>query len=173
LALLTIPSSGVPLPNYFLYLIIGVFQFLGFVKKSKPWGTVYDSSTKRPLPYARVEILNDQSRKLQSTIADANGRYGFLVSGRMSNIALRAYLTKYDFPSKKEPSIIEQKIYPNIYRGGFINTKGGVANYDLPMDPRGKSIIRSFYFGISSSKTNNFLVGAANIYLPWACFSES
>ena len=156
-------ASGLPLQNYLFYLLITAFQFLGFVKKAKPWGTVYDAYTKRPLPYARVEILNEQARKLQSTIADANGRYSFLVSGNMSNVALRAYLTKYDFPSKEEPSVIERKIYPNIYQGGFVNPTSGLTNYDLPMDPRGKSLVRNFYFGISSVGVNNFLAKTANV----------
>lgn len=162
LALLTALLSGIPIQNYFFYLFVVVFQFLGFAKMAKPWGTVYDSVTKRPLPYARVEVLNEQSRKLQSTIADANGRYGFLISGQLTNARLVVHLTGYDFPSQKEPSLIEQKMYPHIYRGGLIATMSDLTNLDLPMDPRDKPI-RNFYFGISSVGLNNFLTKVANV----------
>jgi len=163
LALLASLFSGAPFLNQLFYFLVLLSQILGFARKPKPWGTIYDSYTKRPLPFARVEILNEQSRKLQSTITDANGRYGFLISERLSNIKLQAYLTKYDFPSKEEPSVVEQKLYPNIYRGGFIDVSSGLTNFDLPMDPRDKTASHGFYFGISSVKLNNLLVSAANV----------
>ncbi len=155
--------SGVPLLNYLAYLFIVISQFLGFRRTPKPWGVVYDSYTKRPIPFARVEVLNEQARKLQSTITDINGRYGFLISAQVPNITLQAFRTKYDFPSKSEPGIIEQKLYPSIYKGGTINVPGGFTNYDLPMDPREKTASRNFYFGISSIKLNNVLTYITNI----------
>ena len=164
LALINSIEAGVPIFSHIFYPSVIALQFLGFRRKPKPWGTVYDSRTKRPIPFARVEILNEQSRKLQSTIADANGRYGFLVSDKMPNIQLRAYFAKYDFPSKQEPSIIEQKLYPNIYKGGFINSLNTSMNSDLPMDPRDKTITPSFYFGITSIKLNNILTKTANVF---------
>ena len=164
LALINSIEAGVPIFSHIFYPSVIALQFLGFRRKPKPWGTVYDSRTKRPIPFARVEILNEQSRKLQSTIADANGRYGFLVSDKMPNIQLRAYFAKYDFPSKQEPSVIEQKLYPNIYKGGFINSLNTLMNLDLPMDPRDKTIKPSFYFGITSIKLNNILTKTANVF---------
>ena len=163
LVLLASLFSGVPFFNYLFYLFIILSQILGFRRKPKPWGIVYDSMTKRPLSFARVEILNEQSRKLQSAVTDVNGRYGFLISEKLSNIQLQAHLTKYDFPSKKEPSVVEQKLYPNIYQGGPTDASGGLANFDLPMDPRDKTITRNFYFGITSVKLNNLLSLAANV----------
>src|SRR6185436_14294266 len=50
--------AGVPLSNFLMYLFILLMQLLGVKKFTKPWGVVYDSSTKRALPFARVEILN-------------------------------------------------------------------------------------------------------------------
>jgi len=158
--------AGLPMLNYLFYLLVVLAQILGIKKNPKPWGTVYDSVTKRPIAFARVEILNEQSRKLQSVIADENGRYGFLVSGQPatnSNIQLRAFRTKYTFPSKEGPTTIERELYPNIYQGGAINIKDDLTNFDLPMDPVDKSISHSFYFGIVSVKINNFLTHVANI----------
>lgn len=38
--------AGIPALNYLRYLFISLFQLLGIKKETKPWGTVYDSSTK-------------------------------------------------------------------------------------------------------------------------------
>jgi hypothetical protein len=157
--------GGVPLLNYFFYLLVIIAQLLGIKRTPKPWGTVYDSRTKRPLPFARVEILNTESRKLQSVIADANGRYGFLTREELAkdSIQLRSYLTKYDFPSTETPTTAEQILYPNIYKGGPINAGNSLTNFDIPMDPRSQSTIHSFYFGIVSVKLNKVLSRVADI----------
>jgi hypothetical protein len=165
-SLIVVASSalaGVPLSNYLFYLLVILAQILGFKKRPKPWGTVYDSVTKRPLPYVRVEVLNEEGRKLQSTISDANGRYGFLISQQLQNVQLNAHVTKYDFPSREAPSIIERKLYPNIYQGGMVNASEGAMNLDIPMDPRDKAIPSSIYLGITSIQLNNFLASAANV----------
>jgi hypothetical protein len=112
-----------------------------------------------------VEILNGQNRKLQTAIADANGRYGFLISEELSkgSVSLQAFRTKYDFPSKVIPTTVEQKLYPNIYKGGQINAVNNVANFDIPMDPRSQSPKRNFYFGIVSVNLNNALIRFADV----------
>jgi hypothetical protein len=166
LALLSVLLSGLPVANYLFYLFVVLLQILGLKKTPKPWGTVYDSRTKRPIPFARVEILNSESRKLQSVIADENGRYGFLVStpsATNSIIRLQSFRTKYDFPSTAIPTETEKELYPNIYKGGPIQESSGYANFDLPMDPREKSVSPGFYFGIVSITLNNIITDIANI----------
>ena len=156
--------SGVPLLNYLFYLFVALMQILGMKRKPKPWGIVYDSYTKRPLPFARVEVLNADSRKLESVVADSSGRYGFLVSEQLAkegNVQLRAYQNNYVFPSTMEPSLTEQTLYPNIYRGGSISSMQSATNFDLPMDPVNKSTEMSpphnLHFGVSSVMLNKVL----------------
>jgi hypothetical protein len=151
--------------NYLFYLLAVLTQILGIKKTPKPWGTVYDSKTKRPIPFARVEILNQELRKLQSVITDENGRYGFLLSDELakSTVRLQAFRTKYDFPSRETPTEIEKQLYPNIYKGGPTNISGALTNFDIPMDPRDSVTSHNFYFGIISVQLNNALVDIANI----------
>jgi|GEM_PF-3134905 len=166
LSLLGGVAGGIPLANYPLYLLSVLGQFLSLKKDTRRWGTVYDSRTKRPLPFARVEILNSESRKLQSTVADQNGRYGFIIGEQFAtdpSLRLEAYQKDYTFPSEANPSIAEQVVYPNIYKGGPINTSLSLTNYDLPMDPVGKSTQSNFYLGGSGIKLNNVLAGTANV----------
>ncbi len=160
--LVSIPIlAGISISNYLLYLLTTLAQFLGMKKKPKPWGTVYDSRTKRPIPFARVEILNDQSRKLESTITDREGRYGFLVpAGAME---LKAYQDNYVFPSQSLPSSSDNILYSNIYKGGFFNTLEGGNNFDLPMDPINPISVKSFYPNITSAKVNDIFSRAADI----------
>lgn len=158
--------SGIPIFNHLFYLSVVLFQILGIIKRPKPWGIVYDAVTKKPIAFARVEILNEQMRKLQSAITDENGRYGFLVSESITageKLHLRAFRTKYVFPSGGEPSPVEKELYTNIYRGGFINIINSITNFDLPMDPVDKSASQGFYFGIISVKLNKIFTVLADI----------
>lgn len=103
---------------------------------------------------------------MQSTVTDEVGRYGFLISEDLAQkepMHLRAYLTKYTFPALAETSAIEKQIYPNIYKGGVIDTGAGVTNYDLPLDPVNKFRGPNFYFGIISIGFNNLLTTLASL----------
>ncbi|MBY0376804.1 carboxypeptidase-like regulatory domain-containing protein, partial [Patescibacteria group bacterium] len=167
LALLTALFSGVPASNYLLYSMVLLAQILGFKKVSKPWGTVYDSNTKKPIPFARVEILNSESRKLESVITDQTGRYGFLIGeeqiSREQSLQIRAYQKNYNFPSIAEVSPVEKMMYPNIYKGGPINDVKNLTNYDLPLDPVANRTTKNFYFGITSIGLNNTITKVANV----------
>ena len=167
LVLITSLLSGISFINYFLYLLTLLAQLLGIKRKPKPWGTVYDSSTKKPISFARVEILNKESRKLESVVADSNGRYGFLISNQIYKhfvIQLRASQNNYTFPSQQQPGMSEQIAYPNIYRGGLVNAVEGLNNFDLPMDPVGKPLTHNFYPNITSMKLNNILTETADVF---------
>jgi hypothetical protein len=164
LLLLTPVFSGASLNNYLLYIGILILQFFGFKKESKPWGTVYSSLTKKPVPFTRVEIFNQQSRKLESVVSDPNGRYGFLVSEYISTgnaVALMAFQKNYSFPSVKETTSMDNIFYTNIYKGGFVNIPNGVANFDLPMDPTSNKQIQST-LGIASIGLNTTLIYLIN-----------
>ncbi len=161
IVLLATLLSGVSLSNYITYLLIALSQFLGLKKAPKPWGTVYDSHTKRPLPFTRVEILNDQSRKLESAITDQEGRYGFLAAG--ANMELKAYQKNYVFPSVAVVSDAEKMLYPNTYKGGVVPLVEGLSNFDIPMDPINPSFTPNLYPSITSVRLNTILSRFADI----------
>lgn len=171
IALLARPiASGAPIANVLSYMFFFVPQLLRFRKSPHPWGSVYDSETKRPIPFARVEILNSDSRRLESTITDPEGRYGFLVAGEFANaggrlVGLRAEQKNYVFPSSRIPTSNERVLYPNIYQGGIVNAGLNTTNFDLPMDPLPgiEKLHRAPYFGIVSVALNNFFSSLSNI----------
>jgi hypothetical protein len=77
-----------------------IAEGLGLRKKRRPWGTVYDSVTKRPLDPAYVTLIDTETGKsVASAITDLDGRYGFLVAPGKYRITTQK--TNYEFPSVK------------------------------------------------------------------------
>ncbi len=170
-ALLTnVVSTGASVVNIFVYFLTLIQQLLRFKRTPKPWGTAYDSVTKRPLPFTRIEILNQNSRKLESVITDNQGRYGFIISNKLKkgeafSVSFKAYQNDYNFPSQQSPLEEERVLYPNIYLGGLVTVAEGGLNYDIPMDPHPQilsKLVNIPYSGIVSVKLNNILTVVSN-----------
>lgn len=108
---------------------------LGFLRKKKrPWGTVYDSVTKRPLDPAYVVIKREDGSELSDAITDLDGRYGFLLSA--GTYFLSAQKTNYIFPSKMLANKTGDELYDNLYFGEPVVTQEGeVIVRNIPMDP--------------------------------------
>ena len=125
---------------YDIYLLLArglgaLFGALGFRRKRKPWGTVYDSVTKRPLDPAYVTVSKD-GVEIASAITDIEGRYGFLVPP--GTYELKVSKSHYRFPSQFLRAKKEDELYPNLYFGGPVTTTGEEAiAVNIPMDPLG------------------------------------
>lgn len=138
-AFATITSFAVPGIMSFLWQWLkGAMGLLP--KRKNVWGTVYDSSTKRPIPYARVQLLDRNHRVLETRIADRDGRYGFLAtpeSLRNQNIQILILpsVSGYLFPSHT-PATVDSFVYSNLYYGNVISVdQETLINFDIPMDP--------------------------------------
>ncbi|MCX6713813.1 MAG: hypothetical protein NTV48_01775, partial [Candidatus Vogelbacteria bacterium] len=117
-----------------LLLIMRALSYLfGYRKKSKPWGTVYDSITKRPLDPAYITVLKD-GKEVTSAITDIDGRFGFFLPAGVYN--LQAKKTHYKFPSAQLAGRFNDEVYDNLYFGDSTTVKEGeVVNLNIPMDP--------------------------------------
>ncbi len=159
--LLNLLASGTSFFNYLLYLLIALAQFLGMRRKPAPWGTVFDSVSLRPVPFARVEILNQNARRLESVVTDAEGRYGFLVRGEA--LEIKVHQNQYTFPPHSVLSPGANLLYPHLYQGGLIDSMSlGTGNFDLPMEPVNSNAAKKFYPKIVSVKLNNLLTKVAD-----------
>ncbi|HBM45702.1 TPA: hypothetical protein DDZ75_01900 [Patescibacteria group bacterium] len=122
-----------------IYLLI--LRLLGVVvgtskRRGKPWGTVYDSITKRPLDPAYVVVSKPTGEEVADAITDLDGRYGFLIPP--GTYKLKASKTNYTFPSKTLDGKASDEIYNNIYHGEDLTTKeGDVLIENIPLDPIG------------------------------------
>ncbi len=107
---------------------------MGFKKRNRPWGVVYDSVTKQPLDPAYV-VLNDMNGKeIATSITDIDGRYGFLVDPGIYRIV--ASKTNYKYPSEKLKGKSSDELYNDLYFGEQIEVKeeGEVLTKNIPLD---------------------------------------
>jgi hypothetical protein len=139
----TVVASGLAvgffptLADTFNYLVRLLGYLFGRRKKAKPWGTVYDSVTKRPLDPAYVSIEPvGGGKEIPSAITDIDGRFGFLLPA--GNYLVKANKTHYQFPSQKLAGQRVDELYDNLYFGQPLATEGEeVINLNIPMDPIG------------------------------------
>lgn len=120
----------------FLFRQIGaILGLLGLKKKNKPWGTVYDAITKRPIDPAYVTVLAG-TEEIATAITDIDGRYGFsLLDG---NYSLKANKTHYQFPSTHLSGRSFDEMYDNLYFGEVFHAGAGeIISKNIPLDPIG------------------------------------
>lgn len=90
----SVPLAAVSLvisPKPFTFALFGfhcllfiLFRRLGYQKKPKSWGVVYDQGSKRPLGRAITRIYDKKYNKLLETrVTDGRGRYSFLVNNNV------------------------------------------------------------------------------------------
>jgi len=136
---------------YDLYLVLMRFigwllGLIGFRKKSKPWGVVYDAVTKRPLDPAYVVVtktsvdnktgLIGSPQEVADAITDLDGRYGFLLPKGIYRMT--ANKTHYSFPSITISGRKKDELYNDLYFGEEIQTKEGeIISKNIPLDPIG------------------------------------
>lgn len=105
------------------------------LRKRSPWGTVYDSVTKRPLDPAVIELVNELGSAVQTTYTDLEGRYGFLVVP--GTYRLRVTKHDYQFPSQHLVGQTWEEVYGPTYLGEQITVDDTAATilYNIPLDP--------------------------------------
>jgi len=108
---------------------------LGIRKKSRPWGTVYDSVTKQPIDPAYVTARDATGKVVAESITDLDGRYGFLLPDGV--YYLSAEKTNYEFPSKKMTGKASDELYADLYFGEPVTIRSGeVLDKNIPLDQK-------------------------------------
>ncbi|MDE2030786.1 MAG: carboxypeptidase regulatory-like domain-containing protein [Patescibacteria group bacterium] len=130
----TTPTSLSDIFNLPVRLWSLLLSALGFKKRRRPWGTVYDSVTKEPLDPAYVALLDLQGKEVATSITDIDGRYGFLAPAGQYRMV--AHKTNYLFPSDKMKDKSSDELYEDLYFGDIINVNEdeGVIIKNIPMD---------------------------------------
>jgi len=107
---------------------------MGFKKRNRPWGVVYDSITKQPLDPVYVVLKDTQGNEIGSSITDLDGRYGFLVTPGIYSIV--ASKTNYTYPSVKLAGYTSDELYNDLYFGETIEIKeeGDIIAKNIPLD---------------------------------------
>ncbi len=124
--------------DLWLYLLRALFSLsasLGFRKRRRYWGTVYDSVTKQPLDPAMVELIDVATGKVVGTaITDLEGRFGFF--DLPGQYIIRVRKSHYSFPSRNITGRSDS-VFENLYHGEILNitASGAVLAPNIPMDP--------------------------------------
>lgn len=131
LVLMTQPAAVASIPLRLWNLIP---TLLGFRRKKRPWGTVYDSVTKQPLDPVYVKLTDIHGREVATTITDIDGRFGFLVAP--GTYRLSANKDNYVFPSQKLRGKERDELYDNLYFSEevTINNQDDLLIKNIPMD---------------------------------------
>ncbi len=110
-------------------------SFFGLAKRRKPWGTVFDSMTKKPIRPAKVSLVNAQGELTNNFITYSDGRYGFSVGP--GAYYMRIEKPGYTFPSKVLFGKAEDDFYESLYFGEPINVykRGELVIKNIPVDP--------------------------------------
>ncbi len=111
-----------------------VLTAFGLKRRIPPWGTVYDSVTKRPIDPAYVTVRDMSGKVIAESMTDIDGRYGFFLPD--GKYLLSAQKTNYEFPSQKMVGKSADEMYRDLYFGESIEVVGGqVIDKNIPMDP--------------------------------------
>ena len=124
-------------------LLVALYQlfsyFFGRRKNDNPWGTVYDSVTKRPLDPAYLTVSQGSlptqaGKEISTAITDIDGRFSFFLPAGVYTI--KANKTHYRFPSERLAGKNSDELYNHLYFGNQFTTNGeSVININIPMDP--------------------------------------
>jgi hypothetical protein len=138
---------------------------LGIRRRSRPWGTVYDSVTKQPIDPAYVTARDANGKVIAESITDIDGRYGFLLPD--GTYYLSAEKTNYEFPSKKMSGKFGDELYSDLYFGAPVTVHGGdILDKNIPMDQK------NFDWNEYSKKERNALSFHTRHEKPWAKLSN-
>lgn len=121
--------------------LFSLLQVIGLKRRARVWGVVYDTATKHPIPLAKVELLSEDGRLLETRFADRDGRYGFLTTPQSVHqeemrVSLRAQKPGYLFPTTSIAADVDYVVYDRLYKGGVVTIRqDAVINFNIPMDP--------------------------------------
>ncbi|TSC90893.1 MAG: glycoside hydrolase [Parcubacteria group bacterium Licking1014_17] len=164
---LSLLSPGSSITGFLAYLLDNFLILFGIRKRRGHWGIVYNSVTKEPLPFIRVQVISKDMRVLESRVTDRQGRYGFLVSpetimGSFLECKLNVEGKDFVFPSAKTPDNSDQILYQNIYHGEMVKIEPGKpVMFDIPIDPVGEA--KKKIWSVSNMKLSRGMIILADV----------
>lgn len=123
------------LPYIIVQLFLSILGILGFRRKGKPTGYLYDSVTKEPISQGIVRIFNENNELVWTDVTNHNG-YFETVEVPSGEYSIKVMAKDYDFPSK---IVFGKKDFPfeNVYQGQeFYTSSGVIPDFSIPMDLR-------------------------------------
>jgi hypothetical protein len=112
-----------------------LMMLLGIKKRRRPWGAVYDTTTKQPLDPVYLELVNTEGKVVSKAVTDVYGHYSFKVTP--GHYMLRPRKQGYIFPSLVLAHTEQDEVYMDLYFGNYfeIGQTGEMISKNVPMDP--------------------------------------
>jgi len=128
--------TGLPMIDIFTSIyswILGISGLLGFRKKGKPYGYVYNSQTYEPIPQAIVRIYDFEGNIRRTEVTDIYGVFcTYLETGKYN---IKVTKNQFLFPSKITNKLIGK--FDNIYTGELLEIqKDTDISISIPIDPK-------------------------------------
>lgn len=125
------------------YVILGLVYMYKGLKRG--WGSVFESNTKRNIPFVFIRLFDTISTKLIDTmITEKSGRYMFIADS--GQYALQSSKAGFAFPSSIEKGKLRKTPYGELVE--VIQEKSGkVIGLDLAMDPAPQRLNKAVPFG--------------------------
>jgi hypothetical protein len=104
-------------------------------KKKRPWGVLYDSSTKHPLSGGLVRLLGEAGNFIDGEVTGKSGAFSFIPTP--GKYQLEALKEGYTFPSQNVAGGKDGE-YDHLYRGEMIEILEDqpIVESSVPLDPR-------------------------------------
>lgn len=129
-------ASMASLPLALWNIFSNALTIIGWKKKPKKWGVVYDSLTKKPVQLAAVRLMETTSKRIISTqITDKNGRFGFIAPS--GDYLITVAKSGFRFPSTFVTTAIDGR-FQNVYHGKSLfvtEERAADMNVNVPLDP--------------------------------------
>ncbi len=149
------------IPYYLTQALFGLLTFLGFRKRGKPYGYVYDSVSKKPISRAVVRIYNQSDKLIWTDVTDAFGAFSADLPAGKYKLLVRK--SGYTFPTKL---IVGKQDYPlePVYHGEVVSlNKKATVRYVIPIDPPKESIFNNMSVALRSRL--NYLFNSLHIVI--------
>lgn len=121
------------LPYFLLQLFLSILSLLGFRKKGKVTGYVYNSLTKEPINQAVVRVYNEVHELVWTSVTDSNG-YFKTIELEDAEYYIKVTARNFTFPSK---IVFGKTDFPldNVYHGApFLTREEKIPDFSIPMD---------------------------------------
>ncbi len=120
-------------PYMLTQFFLGVLSFLGFRKRGKPYGYVYNSVTKEPVSRAIIRIYDANSKLVWTDVTDVFGSFNAeLPKGKYKILVKKG---GFNYPTEIIKGMVDYPLEP-IYKGEFLKmSRRDDVKVLIPVDP--------------------------------------
>ena len=115
---------------------LGLIISFGIPRKRKSWGTIYNSETNEPLPFASIRLIqNDENghfvKVINEIVSDVEGRYRVYDLPNETNVSMQVKLSGFEIFEKKLVDLKERTSNNDLTEDIRLTPSGELDNQDI------------------------------------------